>query len=701
MNNLHTRTPKEILELNKIPRVWKPAYVWPADNDGIVRVVGGHDNPNVAEHRRHREWLRAMGEEPGPIVNHVISAITIKEFHHEHFPMVSAYQGLSPMQAEFLDLVPGQLNVSNRSSIELLDPDSESEYSENDAEAPMEVSKNTNPFVITIPPLDASLDVSVCTAISPHFTFTSPTTPPRPMNPMSVTFSPIAVTEPFNPIWSATPIPSHTVPDESTPTHITTLEKLKEPRTPLSNFAPKDEGNCGLTLIDRLNVLKDLNAPGSPTSTSSDIPLRLMSIIDSEFKLFASAASRPADLCSDSSLTNFETLSSAVYVSSPQSSNTHIFPFAVDHCDGAMVLDRYESIDLVADGLVSWTNDKPDSMAADQDVDMVFYENANMSKIDNLMIDAAIVDASKVSAAVIFPQDDSPRPQKSKGVDELIIEEHASIVEEQAPIIDNSAPSINDKLALNVDKSVPMGPVAAWRRSTIRLKELGRKLLKPDLHEQQLIVAIEKVTKNIQVEGTVKSNSSVENNGNPPPLPPKDGPVTPPKPTFVSVSPISLGPGEQSLLYSRLEYMVCETANSFLVEQYLQGHIDQHTINRVVNSWASKNLPQVPEFRFNQATQRDLINANRRTMEFTGKCSANPVQLVANLRAWKSVIQDMDHRTFSIRDSAIRKMMYEIGEVLEMLNASVKTLQAFDKIRTSVHRYMFTPPGSPASPLII
>lgn len=199
---------------------------------------------------------------------------------------------------------------------------------------------------------------------------------------------------------------------------------------------------------------------------------------------------------------------------------------------------------------------------------------------------------------------------------------------------------------------------------------------------------------------TAKSNKTVESNDNPPPLPPKDGPVTP-KLTHVPICPTSLGPGEQSLLYARLEYMVCETANCFLVEQYLQSRIDQQTINRVVNGWASKNLPQVPEFRFDQATQRDLINANRRTMEFTGKCSANPVQLVANLRAWKSIIEAMNHRTFSIRDSAIRKMMYETGEILEMLNASVKTLQAFDEVRTNVHRYMFTPPGSPASPLII
>jgi hypothetical protein len=97
-----------------------------------------------------------MGRDPGPNVNHVVSAITIEEFHHEHFPMVSSYQGLSPMQAEFLELVPEQLNVSHRSSAEIhLDDDSNSEYSDNGAETPRGSSKNIDSLVITAPPVDA------------------------------------------------------------------------------------------------------------------------------------------------------------------------------------------------------------------------------------------------------------------------------------------------------------------------------------------------------------------------------------------------------------------------------------------------------------------------------------------------------------------------------------------------------------------
>lgn len=436
-----------------------------------------------------------MGQEPGPIVNHVISAITIEEFHHEHFPMVSAYRGLSPMQAELLDLVPDRLNVSNRSSTEPLDPESDSEYSENDAEAPRESSKNNNSLVITSPPLDATLDVSVCTATSPHFPFTFPITTSGPVS--SGTPS-----ELFTPIWSANPISTHTFSGEYSPTDAI-VEKLQNSRTPISNFAPEDECIYAITLNDRLNALNDLSAPGSPTITSSDLPDCPEPITDSALGSFSPAVSRPAELCSDFSPTALETSSSTVYVNPVRSPNTHIYPFAVDQGNGAMILDTYEITNLVADGIVSMNNDEPDNMSADQEVDMLSDENANISKIDNLMIDPANIDASIVSAAVIFPQDDSPRPQKGKGVDELIVEEQALCIEEQAPSFHNSAASIDkqesnvenpdlsvDKRACNFDRGASMGPVAALRRSTIRLKKLGRKLLKPDLQEQQHLVAV-------------------------------------------------------------------------------------------------------------------------------------------------------------------------------------------------------------------
>ncbi|KAJ6113484.1 hypothetical protein N7523_006801 [Penicillium sp. IBT 18751x] len=656
-------SPNEVLECNKISRVWKPAYVWPADNDGIVRVVGGHDNPNVAEYRRYREWSRAMGQEPGPVVNHVVSAITIEEFHHEHFPMVSAYEGLSPLQAEFLDLVPDQLDVSNRSSRGLQNHGSDSEYSENDTAVHMESFKNINSFAISLPSLDAPLNVPVCPATSPHATLAYPITP-------SGSISPGTLSEPYTPVWCAIPIPTHTYPEEYSPANVI-VEELPKSRNHTPDLAPSHEGNCATTVIGRRRTPNDIRPPGSPTRISSETPDPFTPINNPGF--VASAATRPAKFCSELESSTLEVLSSAVYISSFESSNRPTNPFAADKGNGAM--------DLETDELVS--------MTADPDVGI--FADRNLSSMDKLMVDPAITDASIVSAAAILPQDDSPRSQKSKGVDESIVEEQASCVHQHAPSV--------DPWAWNFEKGVSVGPVAAWRRSVIRFKELGRRLLKPDTPEQQFLVA--SVTPDNQVRATLKCNKTVNSHGKTPPLPPKDDLVTHPKRSPVPVFPTSLGPGEQSLLYSKLEYMVCETANDFLVEQYLECRIDQQTISRVVNGWASKNLPRVPEFRFDQATQHDLINANRRTMEFTGKCSTNPVQLDANLRAWKSVIQDMNHRTFSICDSAIRKTMYEIGEVLEMLNASFKALQAFDELRANVHRYMFTPPGSPASPLTI
>lgn len=52
METLSALTPKEILELDKIPRVWKPAYLWPAENDGLVRVVEGYDSAHRTMQRQ-------------------------------------------------------------------------------------------------------------------------------------------------------------------------------------------------------------------------------------------------------------------------------------------------------------------------------------------------------------------------------------------------------------------------------------------------------------------------------------------------------------------------------------------------------------------------------------------------------------------------------------------------------------------------
>ncbi|KAJ9193634.1 hypothetical protein DTO027B5_6022 [Paecilomyces variotii] len=145
--------------------------------------------------------------------------------------------------------------------------------------------------------------------------------------------------------------------------------------------------------------------------------------------------------------------------------------------------------------------------------------------------------------------------------------------------------------------------------------------------------------------------------------------------------PISLDPPTQAKLYSEIEAMICVSANKFLLQQYKEGRLSVESINKATNFWASKNRPQVPEFQFDQATQRDLVLHNIRTLDFNGEYSTNPVALNSTLHNWKAVAKEMSVRTFCNRDSVIRKHMHDTYKILEMLGAPLATFLAFQELQ--------------------
>ncbi|KAF3384566.1 hypothetical protein F1880_002795 [Penicillium rolfsii] len=144
----------------------------------------------------------------------------------------------------------------------------------------------------------------------------------------------------------------------------------------------------------------------------------------------------------------------------------------------------------------------------------------------------------------------------------------------------------------------------------------------------------------------------------------------------------------QARLYSELEVMICDTANNFILQQYYDGRVSQHSINKINAAWNAKNNHHVVEFRFDQATQRELILANRRSMEFTGDSSRFPIRLQTNLMNWKKIAHEMSIRTFCLPDSAIRKHLYDLRQIIDMMNPSLETLRAFQDLCTRAQGQM-------------
>jgi hypothetical protein len=144
---------------------------------------------------------------------------------------------------------------------------------------------------------------------------------------------------------------------------------------------------------------------------------------------------------------------------------------------------------------------------------------------------------------------------------------------------------------------------------------------------------------------------------------------------------ISLDPTTQAKLYSEMEVMICVSANKFLLEEYNGGRISKESIKKINNYWGSKNRPDVVEFQFDQATQRQLILSNIRALHFNGESSTNPVLLNSNLQNWKAVVKEMSVRTFCAPDSVIRKHMHDIQKLLDMLGAPIGTFLAFEELQ--------------------
>ncbi|KAJ5159815.1 uncharacterized protein N7482_006819 [Penicillium canariense] len=202
---------------------------------------------------------------------------------------------------------------------------------------------------------------------------------------------------------------------------------------------------------------------------------------------------------------------------------------------------------------------------------------------------------------------------------------------------------------LGIEQGIPT-PKSAQSKSGL-IRDLGKRL------KNQLAEIVEESNKSIKIKHS-----------------PASSPVFP---GSSHASPItSLDSVTQAKLYSELEVMICNTANDFILRQYYDGRVSQHSIDKVNAFWASKNRPRVTEFRFDQATQRELIQANRRSMEFTDESVRYPIRVQCNLHNWKVIAQEMSIRTFCLPDSAIRKHLYDLRLIINMMNPSFATLRS-------------------------
>ena len=130
---------------------------------------------------------------------------------------------------------------------------------------------------------------------------------------------------------------------------------------------------------------------------------------------------------------------------------------------------------------------------------------------------------------------------------------------------------------------------------------------------------------------------------------------------------VSLSPPMQAKLYSEMELMICATANQYLSTQAEEGRMSVESLQKITAYWESKNRPQVIEFMFDQATQRDLVYHNLKSFRFYGQNASNLVAMSVMMQAWKTLAREMSVRTFCTPDTAVQKHMRDTYQILEML----------------------------------
>ncbi|KAJ6043286.1 hypothetical protein N7460_004641 [Penicillium canescens] len=143
---------------------------------------------------------------------------------------------------------------------------------------------------------------------------------------------------------------------------------------------------------------------------------------------------------------------------------------------------------------------------------------------------------------------------------------------------------------------------------------------------------------------------------------------------------LSLSVETQVKLYAELEYLIVTTANRFLMNEYYDGHVSDLSIRRLNKQWISKNRPGVPQFCFDQSTQRELIFANRQSVQFGGDASNQPMLLHTIFSNWKAVCTETSVRSFCLPDAAVRKHLRDIEGILELLQAPPSIMETMQTL---------------------
>lgn len=147
---------------------------------------------------------------------------------------------------------------------------------------------------------------------------------------------------------------------------------------------------------------------------------------------------------------------------------------------------------------------------------------------------------------------------------------------------------------------------------------------------------------------------------------------------------ISMSPGDQMWMIGRVEFILNQVANQFLMTQKEAGRMKPETVARITKDWHKQNRPQVIEFMFDLKSQLELTRANQDTFMFYGPRGQNHMAQLSLIASWRSITRELANRTFCLPNHALKKLMVDAFRVLEMLGGDNEAFCEFRDIQRSI-----------------
>jgi len=152
--------------------------------------------------------------------------------------------------------------------------------------------------------------------------------------------------------------------------------------------------------------------------------------------------------------------------------------------------------------------------------------------------------------------------------------------------------------------------------------------------------------------------------------------------------PISVGRFEQATVILEVELMLHHNANRFLATEFSEHRVTIDSVKKIDEIWKSKGQPEIMEFMYPLDLQRQLVALNLPRLRFFGPRAGDDLKVMGMLNIWESVAKALTRKTFCSPDSVLKKLLFDIEGILELLGTGADMLYRFQMIRQYLHNFI-------------